>query len=313
MSTRVNSIVERRTGAALQVANGRFEEVSRPTLPRSQGIGTRVANCSRSIVRLSALGWVMLTAALAFMLRRSHRCDLAARARWLQHTCRRALRVLRIEPLRRDDACAVPLWGVRRAASSEDCPYTPEARALTGVVVAANHLGYLDVLVLAAAAPAVFVAKSEVARWPVFGWFARAAGTRFVDRGKRSDVARVGAEFAEAIAAGTNVILFLEGTSTNGNDVLPFKASLLEPATRNGWATVPAAIDYRVSEGRSAADEVCWWGEMTLMPHLWNLASIPRIEARVSWGDGRRGTDRKRLAAELRTACVEMRRRGIFR
>jgi 1-acyl-sn-glycerol-3-phosphate acyltransferase len=109
------------------------------------------------------------------------------------------------------------------------------------------------------------------------------------------------------------VILFLEGTSTDGHDVLPFRSSLLDPAVRNGWSAAAAAIDYEVSQGRTVADEVCWWGDMMLVPHLWNLANIPRISARLAWSTTMRGTDRKQLAADLRNACVEMRANGSGR
>jgi 1-acyl-sn-glycerol-3-phosphate acyltransferase len=209
------------------------------------------------------------------------------RAGWLQRVCRRALRVL----------------GVR--ACDVGC-------APRGAVIVANHLGYLDILVLGALGPCVFVAKRDVRDWPVFGWFARRAGTRFVDRERRGDVARVAAEFAPVIAAGANLVLFLEGTSTDGRAVRPFKPSLLEPAVQSGWPVVPAAVAYAVPAPYSVENEVCWWGDMTLGPHLFNLAGLPRIAAYVGWGEpGAAASDRKVLAREmharvqwLRTALV---------
>jgi lyso-ornithine lipid O-acyltransferase len=233
----------------------------------------------RSIARLLALGWVMLTAAAAFGLSSTHRRDAGTRARWLQQTSRRALRALRV--------------AVRVAGN-------PPRRA----IVAANHLGYLDILVLAAATPVVFVAKREVRGWPLFGWFARMAGTRFIDRARRGDVARVAGELAPALAAGASVVLFLEGTSTDGREVLPFRPSLLEPAAANGWPVVPAALAYAVPAGYSVPREVCWWGDMTLAPHLLNLAALPRIDARIAWGRPICSSDRKELAATSHAAVV---------
>ena len=174
-------------------------------------------------------------------------------------------------------------------------------------MIACNHLGYLDILVLAAATPVVFVAKREVARWPVFGWFARMAGTHFIDRDTRSDVARVAGELAPAIDAELGVVLFLEGTSTDGTSVLPFKSSLLETAVKAGWPVVPAALTYGLPAGYSVRDEVCWWGEMTLMPHLLHLLTLPRIEAFVAWGSAVVGVNnRKTLAASLHGRVVAL-------
>lgn len=205
------------------------------------------------------------------------------RARWLQRTCRRALRAL----------------GVGVATTG---------RAPRGAVVAANHLGYLDILVLAAQAPCVFVAKREVRGWPVFGWFARRAGTRFIDRTRRADVARAAAEFAPVIAAGHNLVLFLEGTSTDGSAVLPFRSSLLEPVATAGWPAVPVAMTYVVPAPHTAAHEVCWWGDMTLAPHVLNLAGLPRIDATVAWGEPvAPAADRKALARALHAGVRQLR------
>ncbi|MBL9203113.1 MAG: 1-acyl-sn-glycerol-3-phosphate acyltransferase [Opitutaceae bacterium] len=228
--------------------------------------------------RLLGLGAVLAWAAMEslFTLERD-------RAGWLHRTCRRALRVL----------------GVR---------VTTTGRAPRGAVIAANHLGYLDILVLAAQAPCVFVAKREVRGWPVFGWFARRSSTRFIDREKRADVARVAEDFAPVLAAGANLVLFLEGTSTDGRAVLPFRSSLLEPVARGGWPAVPVAIAYAVPPPHSAEREVCWWGDMTLAPHLFGLAGLPCVGAAVRWGEPVTATsDRKVLAAELHRAVRDLR------
>lgn len=234
----------------------------------------------RSAARSLAFGWMLATAAAEGFRAGS---DPVARARWLQRSCRRALRVL----------------GVRVRASGRPRP---------GTLIVANHLGYLDVLVLGAAAPVVFVAKREVRSWPVFGWFARQAGTRFVDRGRRGDVVRVAAEFAPAIAAGVGVVVFPEGTSTAGETVLPFRSSLLEPAVARRWPVVPVALGYAVPAGHAAATEVCWWGEMRLIPHLWRLFALPRIDASVAWGEpADPGAGRKTLAAALHARVTQLR------
>jgi len=177
----------------------------------------------------------------------------------------------------------------------------------SGGLLVANHLTYLDILVLAAAHPMVFVAKSEVRAWPVFGWLARMGGTLFVRRDHRGDVSRVNAELAAAVAAGSVVVVFPEGTSSDGHEVLPFRSSLLAPAAAGAWPVTPAWIGYEMPEG-SVEDEVCYWRDMVFLPHFLNLLSQPRINATIRFGRTVvAGTDRKRVALELHDAVVGLR------
>jgi lyso-ornithine lipid O-acyltransferase len=229
----------------------------------------------RASYRLARLFTVLAYYGAEYCLRPARRRTLRSRAQWLQDVCGAALRALNIR--------------------FESFGETPRQAA-----IAANHLSYLDILIFGAIAPTVFVAKSEVRGWPLFGWFARKAGTIFLVRGKRHDVARVSEEIASALASDVNVVVFLEGTSSDGAVVLPFKSSLLEATLRGGWAIQPAALSYSVPAGHSAEREVCWWGDMTLSPHLANLASIPTIHSYVAFGSPARGyTSRKDLAALL--------------
>jgi 1-acyl-sn-glycerol-3-phosphate acyltransferase len=211
--------------------------------------------------RLAALGWVLLVSCGGFVLFRSHRRTRRSRALWLQSCCLSALRALGVSFVTKGN------------------PPNP------GSIITPNHLGYLDILLLAATTPTVFVAKREVRSWPIFGWFARMAGTRFVDREKRSDVLRVVDELAPVLADGLSVAVFLEGTSSDGRRVLPFKSSLLEPAVQLSGPVVPTALAYVVPANHSVADEVCWWGDMTLPSHLFNLAGLPWIQAFLVWGE----------------------------
>jgi 1-acyl-sn-glycerol-3-phosphate acyltransferase len=212
---------------------------------------------------------------LRFGYDRRHRRDLASRARWLQSCAQATLRVI----------------GVRVSTFG-----APTDQSL----IVANHVSYLDIVVLAATTPVVFIAKREVRSWPVFGWFALLAGTRFIDREKRGDVSRVVAELAPILAAGVSIVLFPEGTSTDGSSVKAFKTSLFEPAVQQGWRVTPAALSYSVPLGYSAKREVCWWGDMTLPPHLLNLLGLPRIDASVAWGSAESAHgDRKAFGAHL--------------
>jgi len=140
----------------------------------------------------------------------------------------------------------------------------------SGLIVC-NHLSYLDVIAFSALRPCVFVAKSEVASWPVFGWVAQAAGTIFVDRSRKAGAARSESEIRTAICAGLVVVLFAEGTSSDGTTVLPFKSALLEPAVQLNCPVTAAAINYSLGDNGSVADEICYWRDMNFLPHLWNL------------------------------------------
>lgn len=152
----------------------------------------------------------------------------------------------------------------------------------SGMIIS-NHLSYLDILAYSALVPCVFVAKKEVAHWPVLGLFARMAGTIFVDRTRRMKVADTNQDIAEALESGTVVVLFAEGTSSDGRSVLPFRSSLLEPVACSQSAVVPAAICYHLDEG-SVADEVCYWRDMPLLPHLVNLFAKRRVRAHIAFG-----------------------------
>lgn len=204
-----------------------------------------------------------------------------ARARWLQQVCRRALRVFCIE-----------LRAVGPIPSS-------------GLLVC-NHLSYLDILVLGATTPCVFVSKCEVRRWPVFGWLASLAGTIFLRRDRRSDVERVTHEMRLVLDTGALVVLFPEGTTSDGREVLPFKSALLQSATEQPHGLSAAFIEYTLHDG-SVADEVCYWRDMTLLPHLLNLMGKPGLETRLCFTELKRpSTDRKQLARQLHAEVVRL-------
>ncbi len=170
-----------------------------------------------------------------------------------------------------------------------------------------NHLSYLDVVVLSSIGPCVFVAKRDVAAWPLFGWLAHAAGTIFVDRERRLASADVVDLVREAIAGGSLVVLFPEGTSSDGSTVLPFKSSLLESAVQLRCPVAAAAIEHALEDG-SVADEVCYWGDMTLLPHLLNLFSKREIRSKCSFSLPKiRAGDRKEIATELREEIMSVR------
>jgi 1-acyl-sn-glycerol-3-phosphate acyltransferase len=168
-------------------------------------------------------------------------------------------------------------------------------------LVACNHLSYLDILVLSSLYPSLFVAKREIASWPLFGWVARGAGTIFVDRERPKDVVRAGRQMTERLAAGVPLTIFPEGRSSGGATILPYLPSLLEPAARAGVPCFAATIGYE-TPGSAAppASTVCWHDGSSFPAHFLRLAALPRIVARVSFAaEPIRSTDRKELARTL--------------
>jgi len=240
--------------------------------------------------RLFWLSGELVLAAVTFAFRCTFvpkEAALAARASWLQSS---ALRVLRIFAADVESAGSVP----------------------SGGLLVCNHLSYLDILALASLTPAVFVAKREVKSWPVFGWFATLAGTVFVDRERRTHVGQVTDEIQAALNQGALVILFPEGTSSGGETVLPFKSSLLEPATRQTHSLSAGLIRYELADG-NVSEEVCYWKDMTLVPHLINLLSKRTVRAFVRFTQLRAGsTNRKELARQLHSEVLRLKEAAAF-
>jgi 1-acyl-sn-glycerol-3-phosphate acyltransferase len=171
----------------------------------------------------------------------------------------------------------------------------------------ANHASYLDIIILGSVLDGCFVAKSEVAGWPGFGFLARIAQTVFVDR-KRGATARERDQLSSRLAGGDSLILFPEGTSNDGNRVLPFKSSLFAVAQATGQdgaplPVQPLSVAYTRLDGhaigRALRPFYAWYGDMTLAGHLFAALGLGRLTVEVvfhpvvSLADF---TDRKALA-----------------
>jgi 1-acyl-sn-glycerol-3-phosphate acyltransferase len=168
-----------------------------------------------------------------------------------------------------------------------------------GGMLAANHLGYVDILVLGAGKPMVFLSKSEVRRWPVIGVLTACAGTLFIRRDRKSDVARFDESFARVVNAGLLLGLFPEGTSSNGHQVLPFHSSLFASAVAAQWPVTPVWLGYAATGG-SVENDVCYWGDMTFFSHFLRLLTVEHIRATVVYGTALpAGLDRKAMARQL--------------
>ncbi len=174
-------------------------------------------------------------------------------------------------------------------------------------LVVSNHLSYLDILVLSGAMPCVFVSKAEVQGWPIFGRYARWAGSVFVRRHDRADTARANVSVAESLQNGVPVALFPEGTTTDGESVLPFHSTMLQPAIDAGSRVTPCCISYELDDG-VVEHEVCWWGDMPLLPHALNLLGKSTIRATVAFGEPLIATgERKQLAQSMRLEVLRLR------
>ena len=149
------------------------------------------------------------------------------------------------------------------------------------VLVVANHVSWLDIFVLNALCPARFVAKAELAKWPVAGRLVRGAGTLFVERTRRRDTHRVNRVVAQALAQGDIVAVFPEGTTTEGASVLPFKSALLQPIVDAAGEVQPLALRYRTPDGtRSAAPS--YVGDDPFMASFWRICGMPALVVDVT-------------------------------
>jgi 1-acyl-sn-glycerol-3-phosphate acyltransferase len=219
--------------------------------------------------------------ALCVAVKHAFKPPLGVRTQWLQRNARSVLQVF--------------------ASTVKTVGPLPKA----GLLVS-NHLSYLDILLLGSLTPAVFVSKYEVRLWPVLGWFSRMGGTIYIQRERRSDVARIAQEIHSVMRAGHLVVLFPEGTSSNGTQVLPFKSSLLEPATGADHELFVSHITYTIREG-SVENDVCYWGDMSFFPHAVKLLTRPRVGARVQFSRVQASeAGRKKLARQLHAEVVRL-------
>ena len=181
---------------------------------------------------------------------------------------------------------------------------TPPRRGL----VVANHLSYIDVLVLGAAMPSFFVAKIEIGSWPFFGMATRMGGTIYVDRGSLSSAKSVAEQMKERLQLEipVPVMLFPEGTSTDGRQVLRFHSRLIDPATSLGVPITAAAIRY-VLDGGVAERELCWHDDMLFVTHLWKVLGTVGFSADVTFGEPHIYADRREAADATHDEIVAMR------
>lgn len=184
------------------------------------------------------------------------------------------------------------------------------------LLIVANHVSWLDICVLGSCLPLCFVAKAEVARWPGVGLLARLQRTIFVDRTSRTATGKVAREMAARMNDGDPVVLFAEGTSSDGNRVLTFRSALIGAARQGmgeagaGAAIQPLAIAYvrqnGLPLGRTGRPRLAWYGDMDLAPHLLEVLRRGAVDVELHFGAPLDGANRKAatLAAEQVTRAL---------
>jgi 1-acyl-sn-glycerol-3-phosphate acyltransferase len=174
-------------------------------------------------------------------------------------------------------------------------------------LTASNHLSYLDILVFSAVAPCSFVSKQEVRSWPAVGWIATLAGAVYVDRSRRSETHSVLPEMQSALANHVRLVLFPEGTSSDGSSLLPFHSSLFQPAVVLQAPITAACISYALPDG-IAGTEACYWGKMSMFPHLLNLLTKNSVRATLKFAsEPFRFTSRKQAAQQMQAEVERLR------
>lgn len=149
-------------------------------------------------------------------------------------------------------------------------------------LLVSNHLSFLDIILYGAACPCVFISKVEVLTWPIFGTAARMAGTVFVDRSRTARGSAATADVEVALKEDVCVLLFPEGTSTDGGTLLPFHSSFYEPAVLAKAEVIAAAVGYSDAPDHVERD-VCYEGHDMFFPRLMKALSMDRIGARVDF------------------------------
>jgi 1-acyl-sn-glycerol-3-phosphate acyltransferase len=219
-----------------------------------------------------------------WLLRLSGEPTLERRALWVQASARHMLASLGIE-------------------------YTVEGIPPTRGLVVSNHLSYVDVAILSAIMPCFFVAKMEIGGWPFFGKAARCGGTIFVDRSSRASAESVAEQMTERLKLPIPipVLLFPEGTSTDGSQVIRFHSRLIDPATSLGVPITTACVRYLLQGGMEER-ELCWYGDETFVNHLWKVLGVTGYVAQVQFGEPRIYTDRRVAADQTHDEITAMRK-----
>lgn len=177
-----------------------------------------------------------------------------------------------------------------------------------------NHVSYLDIPLIWNCLDGVFVAKKEIRNWSIIGLAAQKMGVIFIDRQSRSDIVGVNKVINQALAKGGNVFVFAEGASWNGQEILPYKPSLLNVTLQRKKAVRYGVLGYKTPAGcDSAKDSVCWWDGSSLLSHLVKMLHLPNFEAKLYLAHEEVvGDNRKELAKDIWQKSIDLHRQKIL-
>ncbi|TMH34657.1 MAG: 1-acyl-sn-glycerol-3-phosphate acyltransferase [Betaproteobacteria bacterium] len=175
------------------------------------------------------------------------------------------------------------------------------APQLTATLLVANHISWLDILAINAVHPARFVSKADVRAWPLLGWLIECAGTLFIERERKRDALRVVHQVAQALQSGDTIAVFPEGTTSDGQGLLPFHANLLQAAIATASPVQPIALRFSDCDHR-VSPAAAYVGDTSLLQSVWWIVTARGLVAHVAWLPAQMSAhlDRRALAQRLR-------------
>lgn len=194
------------------------------------------------------------------------------------------------------------LWGIHLRVLGQPVRSGP-------ALMVANHISWLDILVIHAARHCRFVSKSDVREWPLVGVLATGAGTLYIERSNRKDALRVVRDMAVAMQNGDVVAVFPEGTTSDGRELLPFHANLIQAAIQADAPVQPMSLKFMDALTGEPSFAPCYIGDDTLIGSMWRTLKARRIEAVVHFGEPQSamGRDRRSWAQDLRQEVMRLR------
>jgi len=197
------------------------------------------------------------------------------------------------------------LWGVHLKVLGQPVLSGP-------ALMVSNHISWLDILVIHAARYCRFVSKSDIRDWPLVGALATGAGTLYIERSRRKDALRMVRDMAEAMKDGDVLAVFPEGTTSDGRELLPFHANLIQSAIAADAPVQPMSLKFIDARTCELTLAPCYIGDDTLVASVWRTLTAPPITAVVSFGTVQlaNGRDRRQWAQDLREAVMALRQQG---
>jgi 1-acyl-sn-glycerol-3-phosphate acyltransferase len=194
------------------------------------------------------------------------------------------------------------LWGIHLKVLGQPVVNGP-------ALIVANHISWLDILVMHAARHCRFVSKSDIREWPLVGMLATGAGTLYIERTSRKDALRMVKDMAEAMKNGDVVAVFPEGTTSDGRELLPFHANLIQAAIAAEAPVQPVSLKFVDAATDQPSFAPCYIGDDTLIGSMWRTLSAPAIIAVVHFGEPQvaNGRDRRAWAHDLREDIIGLR------